>query len=167
MPLRYSKTGDYRYYIRVMGRYLDERLLGDHEERDKKNRILLNHVNIAAHYPSLDPAEPIVRKGNSFVALSILKLPPGSVRRKLDGSWINHLSIFDKSGPDTYGLSRKQRSDGPWDGDFILFRLGPEFDVVIECSSNPWRPAGRCTMLGQWPGEPGIRTSFERTDLAG
>lgn len=165
LPLDYAGPTEQRYHIRVMGRYLDDRLLGDKRERDDQNRIFINHINLAVHYPSLTPAEPVYGTGDHFIALSIVNTPPGDIRRSLDGSWLNGFSKYKKPGEGAYGLNKRLSGDYPYDGDFVLFRLGPSYDVRIECHSNANRPVGPCTMIGQWRGEPGIETSFEQVDL--
>jgi len=144
---------------------LDDRLLGDSKAHDKDGRVYVNHINLAVHYPDLTPAEPIYSASNRFIALSIVNSPPGEVRRSLDGSWLNYYSRYKKPAQEAFGLAKRMSGDFPFDSDYVLYRFGADYDVRIECRSNPNRPIGSCTMLGQWSGEPGIETSFEQADL--
>lgn len=169
MPLYYAQEDELRYLVRVPRRHIDEALLPDEMLFDDRNRIIANNVRIAVYYPSLAPAPararaPTAGPDREVVRLQVGNMTEAGIRRSLDGSWLNHFSIYTINLADAFGLHARG-SSSPYDDDRVYYRMSPEMDVRIECHSNPMRRDAGCVMIAKRPGEPYLQTGFENDEL--
>lgn len=164
MPLQYAKKNERRYLVSVPRRYLDKALLPDEILFDEQGRIVANNIKIAVRYPTLQPV-PADYPGRDVARFQVGNIVEDAIRTSLDGSWLNHYSIYNAKLPDAYGLNVRMSANSPYNNDRVYYRLSPEMDVRIECFSNPMRPRAGCVMMAKRPGEPYLQTAFGNDQL--
>ena len=166
MPLFYARPGELRYIVRIPRRYVIDAFLPAERTFDPAGPIYANNVKIAVHYPSLEPAAE-ADYGKS-VRLLVGDLRERGIAQRLDGTWLNHFSIYTVELPGQHGLKLRKNPAPPPLDDVVYYRLSPEIDVSIECQTNVHDETGRwCVMAAQRPGEPYLETSFSFSDLPG
>ena len=155
MPLIYASADEQRYLISI-----DERYLGCGRTAPGR-RIIENGVNVAVHFPSLEPAM-CTETGPDVLRVRIGNMTEGSIESSLDGSRLNGMSVYSRDLPDEYGLRTRLSANAPYENDKVFFALSEDLDLSIECRSNINVLRGACALQAQWPGEPYIGTAFDR-----
>jgi hypothetical protein len=103
----------------------------------------LASFTFAYHYPDLRPVRRDQLALPGVVIASFGWEPPGSVRKRLDGTWLNYYSRYKVKRPDNYGLNAATGSDGI-DTSILFYSI--EDEVMIDCQRIFMEPLRSCNL---------------------
>jgi hypothetical protein len=109
-----------------------------------QGEIELAQVTFPFHFPDKTPVAHDALGEDNVVLATFSWEPPGSVRRRIDGSWLNHYSRYSVKGERAYGLATAKAAD-PIDTSVLFSSI--EDQVMIECNSIREEPLQWCHLI--------------------
>ncbi|HYJ81530.1 MAG TPA: hypothetical protein VEW26_01630 [Allosphingosinicella sp.] len=111
-----------------------------------------------------DPA-PASRRGDPATGyLRVGWTKEGSIKRRTDGSWLNHYSTYNEPAPDLLGMKRRLTAHRRF-GDNSFLLVEPPGNTMIVCEQLVSRVPMVCTMAAEYEKGLLIELSFDPVHL--
>jgi hypothetical protein len=124
--------------IAAPARFVDVKRSSDHDP------IQVSQFTMPFHYPEMTPVARDKLGDSNVVLATFAWEPPGGVRRRIDGSWLNHFSRYSVKGDPAFGLKSAKAPD-PIDTSVLFSSI--EEQVLIECNSINGEPLQYCHLI--------------------
>lgn len=153
---------DYRFRISLPSDYLPASFLAEFA-----NGSAVSSVVFIASLQDLGGAgNAMVNNGGVFSG-RISWAPDDYVRKRVDGSWLNHFSQYSIPVGEKYGLEARETASSTIDPSTLYISLSSQEDTLIECNyfPAPDRPQ-LCGMKTKRPGKPLLSITILQSDLS-
>lgn len=137
-PTSQPKGPDRRVAVDAPSRFVEL----EQEPTDKP--IELSEFTFAYRYPDLQPVRRDQLAEPGVVVATVGWEPPGSVRKRIDGSWQNHYSRYYVKHKPEYGLETAT-GDDLINTSMLFYSVNDE--VMIECVSSKGEPLRGCHLM--------------------
>ncbi len=101
-------------------------------------------ITFPIRYPTLAQVKREQLSENDVVLMTIAWEPPGAVRRRVDGSWLNYYSKYKVRLQDAYGLQAARGADRI---DTSVLYTSPDLNTLIERHALLGEPATSCHLI--------------------
>lgn len=114
------------------------------QQEPSDKALELPEFTFAYRYPAVEPVRRDQLAEPGVIIATIGWEPPGSVRKRIDGSWMNYYSRYKVRRPDQYGLN-VATGDDLLDTSQLFYSI--EQEVLIECNSVKGEPLRGCHLM--------------------
>lgn len=135
------------------------------ERRPDLRDFTTSRPSLTVDLASFAPAPASLRGDRATGYLRVGWTKEGSMKRRTDGSWLNHYSTYNESAPDLFGLKRRLTAHRRF-GDNSFLLVEPPGDTMIVCEQLVSHVPMVCTMAAEYEKGLLIELSFDPFHLA-
>lgn len=150
-PEPYSVNGEERRkLVTIPARYI--------ETKRTDNPIRLGQFTFAIDFPAGNPVSHDKLGYQDVLIVSVISAPVGSVKRRVDGSWLNHFSGYPVKKGNQYNLNIFGRTE--WFQRSLLY-VSDDMNTIIECEQIVDNKAMNCVMMNGMFENVVVQISFD------